>query len=210
MRTDIVSQIKILSASVVVIFVFLALASAFLLDGNSFEYSIPAAENLKSSAAPLPSSLNNEVSKSVSFLKYQNNKYAYAVEYPENWIIDIDNEADIFVGPRLIDNDNLPIPHEGALEIKVISVGTKTSLEDLAIKYKEDGIDFTSEEIKIDNISALKINTRICQASACHIFEWFAINNGNLYKISTIYPDISYNKDFNRIISSFRFLNSAE
>lgn len=201
MKMDILSEVKILSIFIIFLFVFLALGAAKFSGKNIPQGLIAPSPSL----APAIDTGNANEKELIAVKKYQNEKYGFELEYSGLWMVDSGDAADVFIQPRIKKTSNLPIPHEDALEIKAISAGIEADLEKLAAEYREDGIDFTSEKIEIGDVPGLKITTRICRADNCRITEWFAVKNGYLYHLSSIYPDTSYNRYFDQIISSIKF-----
>lgn len=212
LKTDILSQVKIFSIAILILFVIL-ISGAIKLSVKTNSQEI-AEQKSFSAPAPFPEQLpdsKNTVKKEAAVFKtYQNEKYGYEFKYPENWIIYSENQADIFIQPEPEKSGNFPIPHEGALEIKVNIASSGADLVKLARKSQEEGIDFEEEKIEIGGVDGLKINTRVCQAAGCRVFEWFAIKNDNFYHLSSIYPGITYDENFDQIISSLKFLEIAE
>jgi len=140
--------------------------------------------------------------------KYKSEKYKFEFEYLATWQIYDNDPADIFIQPEEEKLQKLPIPHDGALEIKISALPAKAKLADEIKKEKEDGINFREEKISIGGTEGEKIVTELCKGKGCSVFEWFAGKNNYLYHFSTIYPGEAYDSVFDRIISSFTFLDN--
>lgn len=137
--------------------------------------------------------------------KYISEKYNFEFAYLATWQIYDDDSADIFIQPEEEKSQKLPIPHDGALEIKISALPAKTKLADEIKKAKEDGINFREEKISIGTTEGIKIITELCKGKGCSVFEWFVGKNNYLYHFSTIYPGVAYDSVFDQIISSFTF-----
>lgn len=212
MKTDIASQTKILAFFIIIIFIGLVFVALKMSEENIPKNYISKERIIELLGTPFPApEAGSAGGKFLNATKYyKNGKYGFELEYPAGWIIDSGNSADIFIQPRLEEKSDLPIPHEGALEIKTSLVVGKAVLSDLVLKYKEDGVSFIEEKTEVGGVPGSKITTNICRAENCRITEWFVLKDNYLYQISSIYPDIKYNAQFDEIISSIKFLENAE
>ena len=86
----------------------------------------------------------------------------------------------------------------------------KTTFEDAVKKEQEkDGMSSTEEKVTIAGSSGVKITTKLCKAASCKVVEWFFPRGNELYHFSTIYPDLSYSPNFDKMISSFKFTDEG-
>lgn len=142
----------------------------------------------------------------VDFKIYKNKKYGFEIEYPSSWSIYDGDAEDIFIQPSKEGNKKLPIPHDGAMEIKVSSFTKKITFLEAVNKAREDGIDFREEKIEIGGEEGWKVSTDLCRGRGCTVTEWFVVKDNYLYHFSSIYPAIAYSEFFDRMISSFKFI----
>lgn len=207
MKTDVLLQVKIISVFIVALFIVLVLWAVKMAEINNSQRFISNKKVTEILGTPIP--LAEEGTRDANGLittkYYKNENYGFELEYPKAWAIESADPADIFIQPPADETSNLPIPHEGALEIKVRAADPKTGLSKLTAQYSEDGIDAVAEKAEIGGVPALKIMTNICRADNCRITEWFVLKNNYLYHISSIYPDVAYDKNFDRIISTLKF-----
>lgn len=209
MKSDILSQVKILSIGILSI--FLVLITGMRIDAlKNVPQNSRTEEVIASSMPSISSDSKSNAKDDVLVKNYRNEKYAYSFDYPADWVLYSDDPADIFIQPIPDKASDLPISHEGALEIKVSEVPPNANLAKIVSKKQEAGFDFKEEDFAIDGMPALKIDTTICRAEACHVFEWFALKNDYLYHLSSIYPDAIYNENFDRIISTVKFLDAIK
>lgn len=140
--------------------------------------------------------------------KYTSEKYNFEFAYPAAWHIYDSDPANIFIQPEEEKSQKLPIPHDGALEMKISVLPAKAKLAGEIKKAKEDGISFREEKISIGGMEGIKIITELCKGKGCSVFEWFVGENNYLYHFGTIYPGVAYNSAFDQIISSFTFVDN--
>lgn len=136
---------------------------------------------------------------------YSSERHGFDFEYPANWFIYEDDPDDIFIQPKQESENKLPIPHDGALEIKITKIDPRSVLKEAIKTEREDGFSSEEEDAEIAGGPAIKVTTKICKADSCKVIEWFFARGNRLYHISTIYPDLSYSPNFDKVISSFKF-----
>lgn len=133
---------------------------------------------------------------------YTNEKYGFEFKYPKSWIISSTNPAG---SPQMISIQSGK--QNGSFVLTINEVLQNISLQQI-IKEKIGAKGSKNEEgkIKIGNSDGIWTSSRECVGTGCLSFDWFFIKDSYLYHFEQSFPDIYYDKNFDQILSTFKFI----